>query len=153
MGDERDERLRRARARMRLERRRHGPSAAKRQAERASAVLVVTTAEVPGRDVLEVVGIVTPEVARTIDMVTDLAVARRDDLGGRSDVVERTLRLARAECLEQLALHAATAGADAVLAVRLDVAAPTKSVFLVSAAGTAVRLLPDQGDEEVPGTE
>jgi uncharacterized protein YbjQ (UPF0145 family) len=148
--------LRRARQRIAQARRDHARD--DRTADRVAAEFVVTTGDLPGRDVLEVVGIAGAEVVRALSALRDIAVAVRDDWGGRSATIERELATARAECLSRLAVDAAAMDADAVLSVRVTIAAPTTSVLLVAATGTAVRLVPlddEDGadDAETPPTD
>jgi uncharacterized protein YbjQ (UPF0145 family) len=54
---------------------------------------------------------------------------------------------ARAEALVELRAEARRRGADAIVGVRIDVTAPTTSVLVVTATGTAVRLVADDGAE------
>ncbi len=145
--DERDKArvLRRARMRARAHRR------ARVYVVRSD--LVATTDTLPGCDVVEHLGVVTAEVVTAADFLSDFAVDVRDLVGGRSGTLEKVLRGAREDCLEQLRAAAHKAGGHALVGVRVSIDAPTKSVLIVSAIGSAVRVARPGQSGEVPAEE
>jgi uncharacterized protein YbjQ (UPF0145 family) len=100
--------------------------------------MMATTPELPGYRTVEHVSLVAVEVVRAIDFFSDIAVNWRDDFGGRCRTLEGALAKARRECLDALHAAAVARGANAVVAVRVEISAPTKSVLIVSATGSAV---------------
>lgn len=113
------------------------------------AELTATTDSLPGWEIVEHLGVVTAEVVSAADFFRDFAVEVRDLVGGRSGTLEGVLRRARAECLEELRNAAHRARGHALVGVRLSIDAPTKSVLIVSAIGSVVRVA-RSGSGEIP---
>ena len=109
-------------------------------------LIVLTTAEqVAGREVLEERQIVGAETIIGVDWLEDLLANITDVTGSRSKGLEGDLRAARAVCLRELRIEAARNAADAVIAVRLqhsELSGKGRSMLLVAATGTAVKLRP-----------
>jgi uncharacterized protein YbjQ (UPF0145 family) len=122
------------------------------------AELTATTEQLAGWEITEHVGVVTADVVAAADFFRDFAVEVRDLVGGRSGTLEGVLRRARAECLEELRVAAHRAGAHGLVGVRISTDAPTKSVLIVSAAGSAVTLsrsgsAPEPPEESAPAID
>ena len=89
-------------------------------------------------------GIVAAEVVLGMNIFKDVLTNIRDIFGGRSGVVQNTLKDARELAFEEIRVQAAELGADAVIAV--DIAYNTLStgtstnMMIVSVTGTAVQL-------------
>jgi uncharacterized protein YbjQ (UPF0145 family) len=105
-------------------------------------VIITTTPTVEGRTIAEYRGIVTGEAILGANIFKDLFAGIRDIVGGRSGAYEEELRKARMIALEELAVAAQQAGADAVVGVDLDYETVGQggSMLMVTASGTAVRL-------------
>ena len=105
-------------------------------------MLLTTTPSIEGKPAREYLGIVTGEAIVGANIFKDIMAAVRDVVGGRSEAYEKALRGARQEALRELAGHADSLGADAVLGVDLDyeVLGKTGGMLMVTAAGTAVKL-------------
>ena len=104
----------------------------------------LTTAHtIPGREVGELLGIVTAECVLGINIFRDMLGGLRDIIGGRSGTHQKALQEAREICLRELAKRAGELGADAVIGVDLDyseISGGNKGMVLLVASGTAVRL-------------
>jgi uncharacterized protein YbjQ (UPF0145 family) len=85
---------------------------------------------------------VTGEAILGANIFKDLFAGIRDIVGGRSGAYEEELRKARTIALEELAIAAQQAGADAVVGVDIDYETVGQggSMLMVTASGTAVRL-------------
>ena len=108
----------------------------------SNAVILTTTPEVPAREVLEIIDIVTAESVQGMNIIKDVFASVTDIFGGRSATTENVLIEARNDCLRELRQRAAAMGADAVIGVDLDYSEFTGGggmLFLV-ASGTAVKL-------------
>ncbi|MEL6582764.1 MAG: YbjQ family protein [Pseudomonadota bacterium] len=108
----------------------------------SDAVILTTTPEVPGREVLEIIDIVTAESVQGMNIIKDVFASVTDIFGGRSSTTENVLIDARNDCLRELRQRAAAMGADAVIGVDLDYSEFSGGggmLFLV-ASGTAVKL-------------
>jgi uncharacterized protein YbjQ (UPF0145 family) len=105
-------------------------------------ITVTTTPSVEGRQISAYLGIVTGEAILGANIFKDLFAGIRDIVGGRSGAYEEELRKARTIALEELAIAAGQAGADAVVGVDLDYETVGQggSMLMVTASGTAVKL-------------
>lgn len=112
----------------------------------AKSVVLTTGLDIPGRQTAEIVQIVAAEAALGMNIFRDIANNWRDTLGGRSGSVQNILKDAREACLQELKREAFRAGADAVIAVRLNYSEASTSagtgggILFVAASGTAVKL-------------
>ena len=109
----------------------------------AARIVLTTTANVPNRQIKEVVNIISAEVAVGMNIFKDMFSVVRDVVGGRAGSVQDTLRDLRNQALEELREEAARVGADAVVGVDLDYSEFSgggRSMLFIVANGTAVRL-------------
>ena len=109
----------------------------------AARIVLTTTANVPNREIKEVVNIISAEVAVGMNIFKDMFSAVRDVVGGRAGSVQDTLRDLRNQALEELREEAARVGADAVVGVDLDYSEFSgggRPMLFIVANGTAVRL-------------
>lgn len=112
----------------------------------APSIILTTGLDIPGREIAEIVKIVAAEAALGMNVFRDIANNWRDALGGRSGSVQTILKDARESCLLDLKREAQRAGADAVIAVRLNYSEASTSagtgggILFVAASGTAVKL-------------
>lgn len=112
----------------------------------ADKVTLTTGFDIPGRETAEIVKIVATEAALGMNIFKDIANNWRDTFGGRSGSVQNLLKDAREACLQDLKMEAARAGAEAVIAVRLNYSEASTSagsgggILFVAASGTAVNL-------------
>ena len=104
-------------------------------------MIITTTPTIEGRPIREYLGIVTGEVIVGANIFKDLFAGIRDIVGGRAGAYEQELAKARAIAMEELAVAAERAGADAVVGIDLDYETVGQgSMLMVTASGTAVRL-------------
>lgn len=104
--------------------------------------IMVTTETVTALDITERLGIITAECAYGMNVFKDLFASIRNIVGGRSKVLQQTMRDARETVLYELKEEASRLGADAVIAVDLDyvqVGDNNFSMTLLVASGTAVK--------------
>ena len=109
----------------------------------STRVVLTTTANVPNKEIKEVVAIVSAEVAVGMNIFKDMFSAVRDVVGGRAGAVQNTLRDLRGQALDELRHEASRVGADAVVGVDLDYSEFSgggRSMLFIVANGTAVKL-------------
>jgi len=109
----------------------------------SARVVLTTTANVPNKEIKEVVAIVSAEVAVGMNIFKDMFSAVRDVVGGRAGAVQNTLRDLRGQALEELRQEASRVGADAVVGVDLDYSEFSgggRSMLFIVENGTAVKL-------------
>ncbi len=105
-------------------------------------MFLTTTPSIEGQPIRDYMGIVTGEAIIGANILTDILAAVRDVVGGRAGAYENALRTARQDALREMAQHAESLGADAVIGVDLDyeVLGRAGSMLMVNASGTAVKL-------------
>jgi len=109
----------------------------------STRVVLTTTANVPNKEIKEVVAIVSAEVAVGMNIFKDMFSAVRDVVGGRAGAVQNTLSDLRGQAFDELRQEASRVGADAVVGVDLDYSEFSgggRSMLFIVANGTAVKL-------------
>lgn len=107
-------------------------------------MLVTTTPNVPGREIEEVLGMVSGEAILGANIFKDFFAGIRDIVGGRSNAYEQELRRAKEIAIQEMENEASALGGNAVISVDLDYESlqvgQGGNMLMVSASGTAVRL-------------
>ncbi|MGX7068306.1 YbjQ family protein [Gemella bergeri] len=103
-------------------------------------MIITTTSNVPGMEIVEYRGFATGEVVAGINFLRDMGAGLRNFFGGRSQGYEEEIIQARKEALIELQERAANMGANAVIGIRVDfdTLGQGGSMLLVTATGTAV---------------
>lgn len=103
-------------------------------------MILTTTNNVPGMEVVEFKGLVTGEVVAGINVIKDIGAGLRNFFGGRSQGYEKEFVQAREEALEELKENARQLGANAIvgLQIEFETLGTQGSMLFVSVAGTAV---------------
>jgi uncharacterized protein YbjQ (UPF0145 family) len=106
-------------------------------------MLIITTPTIPGREIVEVYGMVSGEAILGANIFKDLFAGIRDIVGGRSAAYEQELRRAKEIALQEMENEAASLGANAIVGVDLDYetiqVGQGGGMLMVSTNGTAVR--------------
>lgn len=102
-------------------------------------MLVVTTNDVPGRQVLEVLGEVTGLTVRSRNALVQFGSGLKAVFGGELTGLTKQLAQTREEAMARMVEAATARGANAVLAMRFDANEVSDSYQEVIAYGTAVR--------------
>lgn len=105
-------------------------------------MIITTTNNVEGKDVIGYRGIVFGEVITGINMFKDMGAGLRNVFGGRSKAYEGELMQAREEALAEMSARALEMGADAVIGMKMDyeVLGSDNGMLMVTCSGTAVTL-------------
>ncbi|CUH28635.1 hypothetical protein JSE7799_00818 [Jannaschia seosinensis] len=103
-------------------------------------MIIVTTDQVPGREVAECFGLVKGSTVRAKHVGSDIVASLRNLVGGEVREYAALLAGAREQAIDRMAEAARECGADAVLAVRLETSNIAHAASEVVAYGTAVRL-------------
>ena len=104
-------------------------------------MIITTTNNVPGMEIVEYKGLATGEVVAGINFIKDIGAGLRNFFGGRSQGYEDEIIQARTEALKELEARAAAMGANAVIGVRIDfdaLGSNGNNMLLVTVTGTAV---------------
>jgi uncharacterized protein YbjQ (UPF0145 family) len=104
------------------------------------AVIVATTNDLPGYEVIEVYGEVFGLIVRSRNVFGNVGASFRTIFGGEVRGYTKLLANSREQALARLRDEAATKGANAVLAMRFDSGDIGNVTNEVAAYGTAVRV-------------
>lgn len=109
-------------------------------------VLLQNSAEVPGRQVTEVLGLVKGHIIFAVSLGKDLSALMRLIPGGELTEYTEMMGEAREAAVDRMALEAEELGADAVINVRFVTTSVVTGAAELLAYGTAVRLSqPEEG--------
>lgn len=105
-------------------------------------MLLSTTEELQGFEVIDYLGLVHGEVVSGANILRDVMATVTDFVGGRSAAYEEELQNSREAALRELTDRAQRQGADGVIGVSIDfeVIGSRGAMIMVTAVGTAVRL-------------
>lgn len=108
-------------------------------------ILVVTTNDAPGYEVVQVYGEVFGVLTRSRNIVSGFGASLKSIIGGEIGAYTKLLSDSRTEATERMKQAAAERGANAVLAMRFDTGDIGGTMNEVAAYGTAVTIRPLQG--------
>ena len=103
-------------------------------------MIITTTHTVPNREVDQVLGLVAGEAVFGANVFRDIFASVRDIVGGRSGGYQKVFLAGREAATQDMIEEAMAMGADAIIGVDLDYETVGKSMLMVSANGTAVKL-------------
>lgn len=103
-------------------------------------MIITTTAEVPGKEVTEILGLAKGSTIRAKHIGKDIVASLRHIVGGELKEYTEMLIEAREAALDLMTKDAKKMGADAVLNVRFSTSSVMQGAAEVLAYGTAVRL-------------
>ncbi|MBD2039514.1 YbjQ family protein [Microcoleus sp. FACHB-672] len=110
-------------------------------------MIVTTTDVLQGMVIQDYLGIVTAEVVYGTNAVRDFFAGIRDIIGGRTGSYEQVFERGQRDALAELEQRAQRLGADAVIGVEINTGTinidGAGSLLLITATGTAVRLIQD----------
>jgi uncharacterized protein YbjQ (UPF0145 family) len=102
-------------------------------------MLIATTNDVPGRQVVEVLGEVMGLTVRSRNLGSQLGASFKSLVGGELKGMTKALVDSRHEVIERMVAEAEAKGADTILAMRFDTSELGPNWTEVCAYGTAVR--------------
>lgn len=114
------------------------------------AVTVVTTNDVPGYQVVKVLGEVCGLTVRARNAFSNMGASFRTLVGGEARGYTKLLLDSRNEAVDRLKAEANALGANAVVAMRYDSGEIADMMNEVAAYGTAVIIEPESGDGGQP---
>jgi uncharacterized protein YbjQ (UPF0145 family) len=103
-------------------------------------MILVTTDLVPGREVVEALGLVRGSAVRASHFGRDVMATLKNLVGGELNEYTKLLAEAREQALDRMTAEAKARGANAVVGVRFTSAEVCDGAAEVLAYGTAVRL-------------
>ncbi len=104
-------------------------------------MMVVTTNDLPGYEVVEVYGEVFGLIVRSRNMFSNIGASFRTVVGGEVKGYTKMLSDSRFHALERLKSEASSKGANAILMMRFDSGDIGQVMNEVAAYGTAVKVV------------
>lgn len=112
-------------------------------------MIITTTNTIEGRKIRKYLSVVNANVVIGTNVFSDIAASFTDIFGGRSESYRGKLELMYNEVMLDLKERASNLLADAIVGVSInfdEISGKDKSMFMVSASGTAVTLEPEEED-------
>lgn len=103
-------------------------------------MLQTTTETIPGRDIIEILGIARGSTVRARNVGRDIFAAFKKLVGGEIEEYTQLQAQSREQALERMEQDAEKMGADAVINVRISTSMVTQGAAEILAYGTAVKL-------------
>jgi uncharacterized protein YbjQ (UPF0145 family) len=105
-------------------------------------VIIPTTPDVPGEEVVEVLGLVRGSSVRTKHLGKDIIATLRNVAGGEIREYTKMLAQAREQAIDRMIEEAQLLDADAVVSVRFQTSMVMRGAAEMLCYGTAVRFAP-----------
>ena len=103
-------------------------------------MMIVTTDEIPGREIQEVLGIVMANSVRAKHLGRDIMAGFRNIVGGEITEYTKLLAESRELAMRRMSERAEAMGANAIVGVRFITAGIASGASEILAYGTAVRI-------------
>lgn len=105
-------------------------------------MILVTTNEVPGRQIAVVIGLVRGNTVRARHVGRDVMAWLKNIVGGEVDDYTKLLAESREQSLDRMVAQAQARGADAIIGLRFATSEIMQGASEFMAYGTAVKLAP-----------
>jgi len=105
-------------------------------------LILVTTNEVPGREIETVFGLVRGNTVRARHVGRDILAGFKNIVGGEIDDYTKLLAESREQSLDRMVAEAQARGADAIVGLRFATSEIASGASEFLAYGTAVKLVP-----------
>ena len=106
-------------------------------------VLVSTTSGLEGYQIESYLGVVSSHVVTGTNLFSDFFASLSDIFGGRSNSYKKQLASIHAEAVKELRVRASELGGNGIVGISIDhdeISGGGKSMFMVTATGTAVKV-------------
>ncbi len=103
-------------------------------------MILTTTETVPGKEVVEILGIARGSTVRARNVGRDILAAFKSIVGGEIDEYTKLQAQSREQAMERMVEDAKSLNADAIVNIRLTTATVMQGASEILAYGTAVKL-------------
>ena len=103
-------------------------------------MIVVTTETVPGREVIEALGLVRGKAVRAKHVGRDFMAGLKNLVGGELGAYSELMQESREQATQRMISEARSFGADAVVGVRYNTSTIAAGAAEILSFGTAVKL-------------
>jgi uncharacterized protein YbjQ (UPF0145 family) len=102
-------------------------------------MILATTEEVPGRRIVEILGLVRGNTVRARHLGKDLAAVFKNMVGGEIDDYTKLMAESRDQAFDRMVAEARARGADAILGIRFATSEISSGAAEILVYGTAVK--------------
>ena len=102
-------------------------------------MIVVTTDYIPGKKIVEAVGLVRGNTIRARHVGRDILAGLKNIVGGEIEDYTKMIAESREQCLDRMVEEAKALGADAIINVRFATSSMMQGAAELLAYGTAVK--------------
>ena len=103
-------------------------------------MIVTTTENIPGKEIVEILGLSRGSTVRARNVGRDIFAALKNLIGGEINEYTKLQADSREQALQRMIKDAESLGADAVINVRITTSMIMQGVAEILAYGTAVKL-------------
>ena len=103
-------------------------------------MIITTTENVPGKEIVEILGLSRGSTVRARNVGRDIFAALKNLIGGEINEYTKLQADSREQALQRMIKDAESLGADAVVNVRITTSMIMQGVAEILAYGTAVKL-------------
>jgi uncharacterized protein YbjQ (UPF0145 family) len=103
-------------------------------------MITATIGHVPGREIVEILGLVRGNTVRARHLGKDISALFKNMVGGEIDDYTKLMGEAREQSFDRMIEEARARGADAVIGIRYSTSAISSGAAEILAYGTAVKL-------------
>ena len=103
-------------------------------------MILSTTDYIPGREVIEILGIARGSTVRARNIGRDIFAGLKNIVGGEIEEYTKLQAESREQALQRMEEDAISLGADAIINIRLATSVVTQGAAEILAYGTAVKL-------------
>ena len=103
-------------------------------------MILSTTAEIPGRRVVQILGLARGNTIRVRHVGSDIVASLRSVVGGEIPEYTKMMAGAREQAMDRMIGHAEELGADAIVEIRISTATVMRGAAEILCYGTAVEL-------------
>jgi uncharacterized protein YbjQ (UPF0145 family) len=107
-------------------------------------MIMVSTDEIKGKKIVEVLGLVKGNTVRARHVGQDIMAVLRNIIGGEVRNYTKLIAESREQAIDRMIAQAESMGADAIVCVRLITASVMKGSSELLAFGTAVKVVDDK---------
>jgi len=107
-------------------------------------MIVVTTDYIPGKKIIEAVGLVRGNTIRARHVGRDILAALKNIVGGEIEDYTKMIAESREQCFDRMVEQAKALGADAVINVRFATSSMMQGAAELLAYGTAVKCIDER---------
>jgi len=103
-------------------------------------MLITTTETIPGKEIIEILGIARGSTVRARNIGRDIFAGLKNIVGGEISEYTKLQAYAREQAMERMIIDAVDLGADAIVNIRFTTAMIMQGAAEILAYGTAVKL-------------